>query len=385
MPIPFYDHTVVYRELKPALDAALAGVLESGRLDWGPEVPAFEAEFARWSGAAHAVGTNSGTAALKVALLALGVGRGDEVITVPNSDIGSTAAIHHAGATAVWVDVEPDTGNIDPVEVDAAVTSRTAAILAVDLYGHPADLPALRALAGRHGLAIVEDACLALGASVDGRPVGRWADVTCFSFAPSKHLGACGSGGAAVTNDAAVARRMERLAGYGQERERHYREGPAPPPLEHLDEGCNERLDELQAAMLRVKLRHVQELIHGHVRRASLYTGALADTPIRTPTVRPGHVHTFRNYVVHLEERDRVRRRLAEGGIATGLHYAPPLHRQPVYRETPAARRPFPVADRLGATLLSLPIGPHLDGADCRRIADSLAANSRGRSGKPKA
>ena len=374
MPIPFYDHTVVYRELKPCLDAAVARVLESGRLDWGPEVPAFESEFAEWVGVAHAVGTNSGTAALKVALFALGVGRGDEVITVPNSDIGSTAAIHHAGATAVWVDVEPDTGNIDPVQVDAAVTPRTAAILPVDLYGHPADMPALRAVAGRHGLAIVEDACLALGAAIDERRVGQWADVTCFSFAPSKHLGAFGSGGAAVTDDAALARRMERFAGYGQDRERHYRDGPAAPTLEHRCEGLNERLDELQAALLRVKLRHLEKVLHAQIGRASFYTRALSDAPVRTPQVRPGIAHAFRNYVVHLVGRDRVRRQLAQDGIATGLHYAPPLHRQPVYRDAAAAKRPFPVADRLGETLLSLPIGPHLSPDDGQRVADALAA-----------
>lgn len=374
MTIPFYDHAVVYREHEPGLDGALARVLASGRLDWGPEAPAFEAEFAAWLGVGHAVGTNSGTAALKVALLGLGIGRGDEVITVPNSDIGSTAAIHHAGATAVWVDVEPDTGNIDPVQVDAAVTSRTAAILPVDLYGHPADMPALRAIAGRHGLAIVEDACLALGASIDGRGVGQWADVTCFSFAPSKHLGGFGSGGAAVTGDPAIARRMERFAGYGQDRERHYRAGLAPPPLDHLDEGLNERLDEIQAALLRVKLPHLRGILDGYVERAAVYSDALAKAAVRTPVVRSGHAHTFRNYVVHLAERDRVRGRLAEKGIATGLHYAPPLHRQPVYREMPAARRPFPVADRLGDTLLSLPVGPHLDPGSCRRVADALAA-----------
>ena len=374
MSIPFYDHAAVHRELRPELDAAAARVLGGGRLDWGPEVPAFEAAFAQWLGVARAVGTNSGTAALKVALLGLGIGPGDEVITVPNSDIGSTAAIHHAGAAAVWVDVEPDTGNIDPAEVEAAITPRTAAILPVDLYGHPADMPALRAIAGRHGLAIVEDACLALGASIDGRGVGRWADVTCFSFAPSKHLGGFGSGGGAVTDDTALARRMERFAGYGQDRERHHRDGLAAPLLEHRCEGLNERLDELQAALLKVKLPHLRGIVDGYVVRAAAYTGALARTPVRTPVVRPGHVHTFRNYVVHLEERDRVRHRLAQGGIATGLHYAPPLHRQPVYRERAAAKRPFPVADRLGATLLSLPIGAHLDDDACRRVAEALAA-----------
>lgn len=374
MNVPIHDHTVLYRRFKPALDQAVTRVLASGRLDWGPEVPAFEVAFADWLGVAHGVGTNSGTAALKVALLALGVGRGDEVITAPNSDIGSTAAIHHVGATAVWINVEPDTGNLDPALVAAAVTPRTAAILPVDLYGHPADLPALCAIAGRHGLAIVEDACLALGAAIGGRPVGQWADITCFSFAQTKHLGAYGSAGAAVTGDGALAQRMQRLAGYGQDRERHYRNDPSAPPLEHLDEGLNERLDELQAAMLRVKLPHLREIIDGYIARAGVYTEALAHSGVRTPTVRTGCTHTFRNYVVHLEDRDRVRRRLAEGGIATALNYAPPLHRQPVYREMAAAAASFPVADSLADTLMALPIGPHLEAPTCRQVARALAA-----------
>ncbi len=374
MQVPIHDHTVLYRRYKPALDAAVARVLASGQLDWGPEVPAFEDAFARWLGATHAVGTNSGTAALKVALRALGVGPGDEVITVPNSDIGSTAAIHHVGATAVWVDVEPDTGNINPALVATAVTPRTAAILPVDLYGHPADLAALRTIAERHGLAIVEDACLALGAAIDGRPVGQWADITCFSFAPTKHLGAYGSAGAAVTDDGALAQRMQRLVGYGQNRERHYGDNLAAAPLEHLSEGLNERLDELQAAMLRVKLPHLREIIDGYIARAAVYTDSLAGAAVRTPVIRPGAIHTFRNYVVHVEARDHVQRRLADAGIATALNYAPPLHRQPAYRETSAAAESFPVADRLGETLLALPIGPHLDGPICQRVAQALAA-----------
>ncbi len=373
MHVPIHDHTVLYRRYQPALDAAVARVLASGQLDWGPEAPAFEAAFAEWLDVTHAVGTNSGTAALKVALLALGVGPGDEVITVPNSDIGSTAAINHVGATVVWVDVEADTGNIDPQLVAAAVTPRTAAILPVDLYGHPADLPALRAIATRHGLAIVEDACLALGAAIDGRRVGQLADITCFSFAPTKHLGAYGSAGAAVTNDNDLARRMRRLVGYGQDRERHYAPGLAAAPLEHLSEGFNERLDELQAAMLQVKLPHLREIIDGYIVRAAVYSDSLAGTPVQTPTVRNGVTHTFRNYVVHVADRDRVQRRLADAGIATGLNYAPPLHRQPAYRglSDPNA---FPVADRQAESLLALPVGPHLDAATCRYVAEALAA-----------
>ena len=374
MHVPIHDHTVLYRRYKPALDAAVARVLASGQLDWGPEVPAFEDAFAKWLGVTHVVGTNSGTAALKVALLALGVGPGDEVITVPNSDIGSTAAIRHVGATVVWVDVEPDTGNIDPALVATAVTPRTAAILPVDLYGHPADLPALRTIAERHGLAIVEDACLALGAAIDRRPVGQWADITCFSFAPTKHLGAYGSAGAVVTNDSALALRMQRLVGYGQNREQHYGGNLAAAPLAHLSEGLNERLDELQAAMLQVKLPHLHEIIDGYITRAGVYTDSLVDAAVRTPAVRPGAIHTFRNYVVHVDDREHVQRQLAEAGIATALNYTPPLHRQPAYLEISAAAGPFPAADRLGETLLALPIGAHLDGPICHRVAQVLAA-----------
>ncbi len=237
MRVPLCDHTFLYRKFKPEFDCAIARVLKGGELDWGRETPAFEKKFANWQGVRHAVGTNSGTVALKIALAELGIGPGDEVITAPNGDIGSTSAIHHAGAKAIWVDVEADTGNLDPQAVEDALTSRTAAVLAMDLRGHPADIPALSKMAAQHGLVLVEDACLALGASVGGRSVGQWAGVTCFSFSPSKCLGSFGSGRAALADNEALARVMRRHAGCGQDRQRHYQRGLAPPRLDHRSEG----------------------------------------------------------------------------------------------------------------------------------------------------
>lgn len=361
MRVPGYDLAAQYRALKNDIDAAVYRVLESGRLDWGTEVPAFEAEFAQWVGVKHAVGTNSGTAALKIALLALGIGPGDEVITVPNSDISTTSAIHHVGAQSVWIDVDPDTLNMDPSLLEDAITPRTRALLPVHLYGHPADMPALSEIAQRHNLFIVEDACLALGASIEGQPVGSWGDITCFSHAPSKHLGAAGSGGTAVTNDAELAERMQLYAGYGQPRERTYNRSVAGRPQHMLVEGVNERLDELQAAILRAKLPHLEKRIELRRDNAKAYTATLENSSIRLPVERPGYRHTYRNYIIRVPDRERVQRELAEAGITTGLLYVPPLHLQPVYEARFGYKRgSFPVTEEACDTLISIPIGPEV-------------------------
>lgn len=373
MRVPFYDHARIYRRRKAEIDAAIARVLDSGRLDWGDEVPSFESEFAAFLGASHAVTTNSGTAALKIALLALGIGRGDEVITVPNSDIGTVSAIHHVGAASVWVDVEPGSLCMNVDAARAAITPRTRAILPVDLYGHPAALVELRALADAKGLALVEDACLALGATLGGRKIGTLAHVTCFSFAPTKHLGSIGSGGACTTEDAALAERMRKIAAYGQDRARHRAIGATPPPLHHETEGLNERMDEIQAAVLRAKLADVPDSIAIRRRQAALYAqtlDAIAEIPVEAPNAR----HAYRNYVIHVDARDRVREGMTAHGIATALSYAPPLHLQPVYAWKGCARGAFPVAERSGDRLLGLPIGPHLDDAQIAIVTDALRA-----------
>jgi dTDP-4-amino-4,6-dideoxygalactose transaminase len=372
MHVSRHDFEQEYRSLKPGIDAALQRVLDSGDFDWGPEVPAFEAAFAAWVGVGHAVGVNSGTAALKVALLALGIGPGDEVITVPNSDISTTSAIHHVGAKAVWVDIEPDTLNMDPHLVEAAITPRTRALLPAHMYGHPADMPALQEIAERHALFLVEDACIALGARIDGRPVGTWGHATAFSHAPSKHLGTYGSGGTVVTDDATLAERMQLFAGYGQPRERLYAPKEVGQGQLFLAEGLNERLDEFHAAILQVKLPYLAEWIEARRRNAQAYTEAFADTPIRPPAERPGCRHTYRNYIIRVPQRDRVQARLMAAGVDTALLYTPPLHLQPTYEFMGHQRGDFPVTEAACESLIDLPVGPTVTEEERAYVIETL-------------
>jgi dTDP-4-amino-4,6-dideoxygalactose transaminase len=376
MSVAFYDHARVYAASRDAIDAAMARVLTSGRLDWGPEVPAFEAEFAEWLGARNVVTVGSGTAALLAALLALEIGPGDEVITVPNTDIACSSAIRFAGAKIVWVDVDPVTRCMDPAAAEAAVTPRTRALMPVDLYGHPADHPALRDLARRHGLAIVEDACLALGAEVGGLKVGTFSDVTCFSFAPTKHLGAFGSAGACVTEDAEIAARIERLSAYGQSRARHLQTfGGGGAMLHHETDGLNARMDELQAAVLRAKLPMLAATLADRRRQAERYGTGLAGTGVDLPRVHGDVVHAWRNYVIETDDRDDLRAQLAERGIGTNTPYAPPMHVQPVYADLGYGAGRFPFAERSCARLLGLPLGPHLTDADIDTVIEAVRAS----------
>lgn len=376
MAVPLYDHRKLYTRRKAEIDQAIFRVIESGRLDWGDEVPAFEAELAAWVDAAHAVTTNSGSVSLQIALLALGIGRGDEVITVTNTDIGTISAIHCTGADSVFVDVDPATLCMDLAAVRAAIGPRTRAILPVDMFGQPAALLELGNLARSKGLVMVEDACLALGAEIAGRRVGSFSDVTCFSFAPTKHLGSFGSGGACVTEDSALAERMRKIAAYGQDRARHCQIERSPPPLHHETEGLNARLDEIQAAILRVKLPDVEESLAVRRHQAARYSAAFADI-VEVPREAPGTCHAWRNYVVHLDRRDQVREGLTARGIGSALSYAPPQHLQPVYAHKGFSRGAFPVSERSGDRLLGLPIGPHHDDAAIDEIAEGLRASIR--------
>lgn len=362
MAVRFHNHPRLYQRRKAEIDAAIARVIASGRFDWGEEVPAFEAEFAAWNGATHAVCVNSGSAALKVALLALGIGPGDEVITVGNTDIASSSAIHHTGARPVWVDIDPLSKTLDPSAIETALTPRTKAILPVDIYGHPADMPAIMEIARSNGLVVVEDACLALGASIGGQRVGTIADITCFSFAPSKHLGSFGSGGAAVTQDANLAESMRKLSAYGQDRARHYAmHGPGGMgALHHETHGLNERLDEMQAAILRAKLPDLDAMLAERRAQAARYAKELAGLPLDLPTTQEGVEHAWRNYVIETNDRDGLAAALSERSIATNLTYAPPMHLQPVFAHYNVPAGSFPVTERSARRLLGLPIGPQL-------------------------
>lgn len=372
MPVPFYDHAKLYRRRQAEIDGAIRRVLESGRPDWGEEVPAFEAEFGAWLGVAHVVTCNSGTAALKIALKGLGIGPGDEVVTVPNSDIATTSAIHAVGAKAVLVDVDPDTLTMDVSALRGAITPRTRAVLPVDLFGHPADWPAIETVAREHGLATIADSCLALGATIGGRKIGHFADVTCFSFAPTKHLGSLGSGGACVAAVADLAARMRMIAAYGQDRSRHVGMAKGGQPLRHETEGLNERLDEMQAAILRAKLPDLDADLAGRRRQADLYAQGLANAPVDVPSAQAGIDHAWRNYVIHADGRDAVRERLATRGIGTALSYAPPMHLQPVYVGLGLGPGSFPATERSTDRLIGLPIGPHLDDDQVREVAEAV-------------
>lgn len=379
MGVQFYNHQRLYQRQKTEIDAAIARVIASGRLDWGDEVPAFEREFAEWNGASHAVAVSSGTAALKVALLGLGIGPGDEVVTVSNTDIGSSSSIHFTGAKPIWVDIDPVSRNMDIDALVGAITPQTRAILPVDLYGHPANMTAIMTLAREQGLKVVEDACLALGAIIDGVKVGTLADATCFSFAPSKHLGSYGSGGAVLTEDADLAERMRKLSAYGQERSRHYAmHGTGMGGLHHETHGLNERLHELQAAILRAKLPYLADTIAERRAQAARYAEGLAGLDIALPQTLPGYEHAWRNYVIEADDRVQLAQDLRDRGIATNLTYSPPLHVQPVFADRGMGRGSLPVTERFCDRLLGLPIGPQISVDEIEQV---ITAVRRARSG----
>ena len=326
-----------YLAHREEIDAAIDNVLTNGRYILGPEVEAFEREFAQYCGVKHAVGVGSGTEALHVALAAMGVGAGDEVITTAHTAVATASAIRLCGATPVFVDIEPGTWTIDPRLVEAAITPKTKAIVPVHIYGQPADLAPILKL----GVPVLEDCAQAHGAKYDGRRVGSMGLLGAFSFYPTKNLGAIGDGGAVVTNDDALAKRLRLLREYGWA-ERYV----------SSTDGWNTRLDELQAAILRVKLRHLDD---DNTRRRTIakrYDEALTSTPV----VREGVEHVYHLYVITNDRRDALQQQLRDRGIGALVHYPVPVHKQPAY----ATNDSLPNTERAAATVLSLPMYPEL-------------------------
>jgi dTDP-3-amino-3,4,6-trideoxy-alpha-D-glucose transaminase len=348
---------------RAAIDAAIARVLDSGWFVLGPEVAAFETEFAAASGAAHAVGVNTGTDALALALRGLGIGPGDEVITAPLSAAYSALAIDMAGARPVFADIDPDRLTLDPAAVATAVTTRTRAIMPVHLYGQPADMAAIHAVASRHGLAVVEDACQAHLATCQGTPVGRGSAAAAFSFYPTKNLGALGDGGAVTTDDAVLADRVRRLRNGGQVSRYH-----------HDERGVNSRLDELQAAILRARLRTLALTTAARRQLAAEYRVRLHGTAIHVPREHDaGHVYHL--FPVLVPARDRFQARLRDAGIETLIHYPVPIPRQPAASAwSPAA---CAIADRVTAEVVSLPFYPSLPIEALAHVAETAAAAVR--------
>jgi dTDP-4-amino-4,6-dideoxygalactose transaminase len=362
-PLPFNDLAGQYAALKEAIDAATARVLAGGWYILGEETAAFEAEFAAYCGAAGCVGVNSGTDALALALQACGIGPGDEVITVAHTAVATAAAIRLTGATPVFADIDPVTYTLDPEHAARAVTVRTRAIVPVHLYGQPADMDGVLALAQAHGLRVIEDCAQAHGARDNGRPVGTLGDLGCFSFYPTKNLGALGDGGAVIGNDAALLE--------GVRLRREYGWTPADRYVSQI-EGTNSRLDEIQAAILRVKLAKLDEW---NARRRALALRYAKELPpqIARPVEMAFAHHVYHLYVVRTPRRDEARRSLAAAGIATGIHYPVPIHRQPAYTRD-FSHYQLPVTEAAAGEILSLPLHPLLRDRDVDRVAAALTA-----------
>ncbi len=370
-----FDLAAEIRLDRKAIDAAIRRVIDSAKFVQGDEVERLEAEFATYVGAGHAIGVGSGTAALHLALLACGIGAGDEVITAPNTDSPTASVISQVGATIVFADIDPDTFNIDPAAIERTITPRTKAIIPVHLFGNPAPMTEILALAERHRLRVIEDATLAVGATVDGRRVGSAGTAGCFSFAPSKILGGFGDGGMVTTNDARIAEELRILRNYGHSlaMNRDFWGLLGVDNWEIVREGYNERLDEIQAAILRVKLARLEDRIEARRRAAARLDEALAGLPIRLPSEAPNGRHVFRAYTILLDDRDRAREFLAGRGISTRLYYTPPLHLQPAFRHLGYRSGAFPAAELTAGRMLSLPIYPSMSSGEVDRVATALA------------
>jgi dTDP-4-amino-4,6-dideoxygalactose transaminase len=362
--IPILDLVRQHKQLEPELEHAIRGVLEGGAFINGRNVAAFEEELATYLGASHAVGLNSGTDALHLALRALDIGPGDEVITTPFTFVATTEAIGMVGATPVFADIDATTLNIDPSAVAAAVTPRTRAILPVHLYGLPAAMDEIMSIARKHSLAVIEDCAQSIGATIGEARTGTIGTIGAFSFFPSKNLGACGDAGAVVTNDERLAERVRRLRAHG-----------AAVKYYHDELGVNSRLDELQAAILRVKLPHLEEWIERRRTIAAWYTVELGRQPgLTLPVGRPQHAvrHVYHQFTVRVRNRDRVARDLRERGVGTMVYYPVPLHLQGVHTGLRLQEGSFPNAEEAAQEVLSLPMFPELRDTEIDRVVSSV-------------
>ncbi|MET0415216.1 MAG: DegT/DnrJ/EryC1/StrS family aminotransferase [Actinoplanes sp.] len=361
--VPFLDLRAPYTELRTEIDAAYQRVMTSGWHVLGPEVEAFEAEFAAYCGAAHCVTVGSGCDALELALRAYGIGPGDEVLVPAHTFIATWFAVTAVGAVPVPVEPDEKTFTIDPAHAEAAITPRTRAIIPVHLYGQPADLGPLRGIATRYGLAVVEDAAQAAGARYQGDRIGAGPSAVAFSFYPAKNLGAAGDSGAVVTDDAALADRIRLVRGYG-----------ARVKYQHEVIGTNSRTDELQAAILRVKLRHLDDWNARRAAIAGRYLDKLSGAgDLVLPAAASWAGHAWHLFVVRTEDREALRARLAADGIETIIHYPVPVHRSEAYADRGWTAGSFPLAERLAAEVLSLPIGPHMSAGQVDAVIAGVA------------
>jgi dTDP-4-amino-4,6-dideoxygalactose transaminase len=359
--IPLIDLKAQHRGIMEEITLAVARVLESCQFALGDEVAAFEREFAAYCGAPAGVAVNSGTSALHLALLAAGVGPGDEVITVPFTFVATAAAVGYTGARPVFVDVDPRSYTMDPSQLEAAVTERTKAVIPVHLYGQAADMDPILAVARRQGLIVIEDAAQAHGAEYKGRRIGSIGDMGCFSFYPTKNLGACGEGGMVVTGNPAYERTLRMLRDWGQERKYH-----------HVLKGFNYRMEGIQGAVLRVKLRHLDGWNEARRAHAALYDDLLAGSAVSTPSAMPYGRHVYYVYTARSPRRDALQQALQAAGIGTGIHYPIPVHLLPAYADLGCRRGDFPHSEAAADEVLSLPMYAELTDRQIETVCEAV-------------
>ena len=361
--IPFVDLKAQYAGIKQEVNAAIQGILDSCQFTLGSEVVEFEKEFAAYSGSVHGLGVNTGTSALHLALLAADIGPGDEVITVPFTFVASVAAIYYTGATPVFVDIDPRTYTMDPKALEAAITPRTRAIIPVHLYGQMADMDPIMAIARRHKLVVVEDACQAHGAEYKNRRAGSVGDMGCFSFYPGKNLGAYGEGGMVVTANDEYARKIRMLRDWGAEKK-----------YQHVLKGYNYRLEGLQGAVLRVKLKYLEGWTEARRTAAGHYNRLLAGSGIPTPHAEAHNRHVYHIYAVRTTQRAAWQDALNAQGIQSGIHYPIPVHLLPAYADLGYKLGEFPHSEQAANEELSLPMFPELTPQQCETVAQALKA-----------
>jgi dTDP-4-amino-4,6-dideoxygalactose transaminase len=363
MMIPFLDLKSQYQSIKDEIDAAIMRVLKSGQFVLGEDVVAFEKEFAVYCGdVTHGIAVNSGTSALHLALLAAGVGPGDEVITVPFTFIATVSAVDYTGARPVFVDVDPKTRTMDPNQIEDAITSQTKAILPVHIHGHPADMDPILEIARRRGLLVIEDAAQAHGAEYKGRRCGSMGDLACFSFYPGKNLGAYGEGGMVLTNKDEYARKIRLLRDWGQEHK-----------YAHILKGFNYRMEALQGAILRVKLRHLDAWTEARRAHARAYAEALTGREVSIPYEMPSTRHVYHVYGIRVAQRDEFQKALQRLGIQTSIHYPIPVHLQPAFAELEYVAGDFPHSEAIAAEELSLPMYAELSADNILQVAEAVS------------
>lgn len=365
--IPFVDLKAQYHGIKAEIDAAVINILETSQFILGSEVAAFEEQFAAYVHSRHGIAVNSGTSALHLALLAAGIGPGDEVITTPFTFVATVAAIRYTGARPVFADIEPETFNIEPAGIEAVITERTKAIMPVHLYGHPADMDPIMDIARRHRLVVIEDAAQAHGAEYKGRRVGSIGDLGTFSFYPGKNLGAYGEGGLVVTDNPEYNRTIRMLRDWGQEKRYH-----------HELRGYNYRMEGMQGAILKVKLKYLEQWTEARRTNAAYYSELLSEQGFAIPVEMPWARHVRHVYPVRSAQRDTIQQALTAAGIQSGIHYPIPIHMLGAHSDLGYKAGDFPNAERMALEELSLPLFPELTRAQmervCSVVCDSVKA-----------